>query len=292
MLNLFKQQLLQKKEYKKNSHRIDSILKYYIFNISTNNDICILKKYFGDFVLYQKQNKSSISYTDNNELIILDQIIYNDIKHCILSLGEFCNNYCSYCFYNKDDLFPTDIQVERFLQTIYSLSTIFGITIMGGEPTLYPKLQYIIKKIIDMNKYVFLLTSNINYQNIYNIFVKYHIVKYILYDKIILMNGIEMSFQEFKKFSISKKDSLGITQAVITSENYKYIFELEPYLEFRIQTDRKGLYMLTEEQISKIPRSILEREIQFYIQEVIKNSWITYNLSTNIFYNSANRLYV
>jgi hypothetical protein len=47
--------------------------------------------------------------------------------------------------------------------------------------------------------------------------------------------------------------------------------------------------MLSEEQISKLPRSILEREMKFYIQEVINNSWITYNLARDVCYTNADR---
>lgn len=289
MYKILRDYLNQQIEYVKINHRIDKVLKYYPFSILEFSEIDKLKKYFGSNIIYEISDTPSV--VCENHLSILGEIIYNDIRHFNLSLGEFCKNYCSYCFYNKNDAYPTDENVELFLKMVKEdLNNIYAITIMGGEPTLYPNLNYIIKSLIDMNKNVFLLTSNMEYNNLYNIHIKYHIIKEILNNKIIFMNGSEMSFDEFKEFSMMNKNIFNKTQGVITTDNFAYVNELEEYVEFRIQTDRRGSYMINDEQIMMLPKSVLKREIIFYIQEVIKKSWITYNLSTNVCYINADRI--
>lgn len=283
--------LQTKNTYVKQPHRIDQVLKAFTFTYKSVKDSYCLYTYFGTDIKMQSDRKSNVSIK-NNKVYILQNLIKNSIDHFNLSLCERCFNNCSYCFYNKTDPLPTDKQIDTFLTWLSKQTYIKTITIMGGEPTLCTRLNDIIQKIKSSNITPRLLTSNIEYVNIHNIEVVYHFVKEIESNKITTIDNKTYTFDEYKVYANSIQDTIGLSQAVITPSNVKYVKELEPYMEFRIQTDRKGNYLISKEQIVQLPESILKREIKFYIDEVINNAWITYNLATDTIYNSSDRPYL
>lgn len=76
---------------------------------------------------------------------------FNGQNHIAISLSDICNRRCSYCYVNKEKLscpklVDTSILLNN-LERLYNEHHFRLVTILGGEPSLYPNLVKIVESI-------------------------------------------------------------------------------------------------------------------------------------------------
>ena len=108
-------------------------------------------------------------------------------------------------------------------------------------------------------------------------------------NKILFMNDIIMTFQEYISW---KKNIIYSVDGVLTSTNISYVNILNDYIYFRIHTDRKNKYLLSDNELSKVPQNILYTDLKFFTASHVLSNWMTYNIVNDVWYNDANRPYL
>lgn len=126
----------------------------------------------------QIENKN---LNESNELIKIDWNILT-----------ICNFKCSYCYARKSEQWNrilNDKQIDHIINVIKNSKHNFQISLMGGEPSLFPKLNILLEKLNLLNvKRVVIYTNGIKALNVKNtnIYISYHPKEAI--DEIIITN--------------------------------------------------------------------------------------------------------
>ncbi len=81
--------------------------------------------------------------------------------NAMLEITDACNINCRVCYKEKGELYKSLSQVEEELTVAMQTRKLHTITISGGEPTLHPDLNAIIRMCKSYNLHVFLLTNGV-----------------------------------------------------------------------------------------------------------------------------------
>jgi len=75
---------------------------------------------------------------------------YNDFIHIDLNVIYACNMKCSYCYARKEEPWNTMMKkdiLELSLRRIRGINKPMHINLLGGEPSMYPSLKYLLEEL-------------------------------------------------------------------------------------------------------------------------------------------------
>jgi len=84
-----------------------------------------------------------------------------DVPHLVLETNRTCNMKCRLCYNLDRDLVKSLEDVKTDLDTALRLRKLAAVTILGGEPTLYPDLPEVIAYVKSQGLYCGLLTNGL-----------------------------------------------------------------------------------------------------------------------------------
>jgi len=176
-----------------------------------------------------------------------------------------CNMRCPYC-YNKDVVFgKKQIEEKEVIQFLNKrIGLLDGVTITGGEATLYPNLKSFIQKIKDLGFKVKLDTNGINFDVIQEL-VQLQLIDYIALDfkapktkfYQITKNKNYNIFEKTLDFLISNEIKFEVRTTVHTDLIDES--DINEIIEILYQKKYKGIYYLqnffdvSKETIGNIP---------------------------------------
>jgi hypothetical protein len=86
-----------------------------------------------------------------------------DVPHIALETNRTCNMKCRLCYNLDRDLVKSLDDVKADLDTALRLRNLAAVTILGGEPTLYPGLPDVISHVKSRGLYCGLLTNGVRF---------------------------------------------------------------------------------------------------------------------------------
>ena len=97
----------------------------------------------------------------------IQSYLYKDITSISIDVTELCQLHCEYCFASKSHRFLSKHDLILILNQLKLINQDLEITLMGGEPTLYPFLNYMLEQLYNIKnvKSILLFTNGIRELN-------------------------------------------------------------------------------------------------------------------------------
>lgn len=225
----------------------------------------------------------------------------------VIKVNSVCNLACEYCFYKEKEQRmlqrkrQSREKVNYFLESIEKNASIKSVVITGGEPTLYPNIEKLLKCFT--NKNVTILTNGVrrlkgcNLDNVrmvisldgdYKIMRKQRNILMEDFDKIIHnviyyikksqhvdistlvteFNLKEREYYPFKKFGIECSYSFNVPSKIFTP--YAFLISNEEYskvLEWILSIEEKNDFRLNA-SVGIIPTSYVKKNLEQVIDEI------------------------
>lgn len=191
------------------------------------------------------------------------------MNHIDLKITYACNYQCEYCYQrNKDGTRPHDFlskeNAENFVKFCRRLGSSFHITLAGGEPFVYPYLQYLGEELTQMGNTVNLITNfSVDFEKIKRFIegcngkldwfsISIHLTQWtdmeLFYKK--LRQLIDYNHDVDQSFNI-------VCTCVVTNDNFKKVQEMDltmnqEFKEIQVQYQRvlyDGVYDIYTDEI-------------------------------------------
>lgn len=177
-----------------------------------------------------------------------------EINQMDVKITYACNFRCEYCYQadengNHERTFLSKENAENLVRFVKRLDDIFYITLAGGEPFVYPELQYLVDNLTLLGSYVSIITNfSAPYEKIEKIILSAR-------DKLATFNisihlsqwkNMELFYEKLKRVNeLIEAEHLPLkirTTCVLTEENYHKLLEVDkkmktyfPEVSFEIQ---------------------------------------------------------
>ena len=182
-----------------------------------------------------------------------------------------CNFKCEYCYQadengNHQSKFLSKENAERLIEFVRKLDDIFYITLAGGEPFVYPYLQYLVEELTSLGNYISIIT---------NFSAAYEKIKALILtakDKLAVFNiSVHLSqWKDIREFYAKLRQVLNLLEkeniqlsiratCVITEQNFERVKKLDramnekfPEVSFEIQREyHNSVYVIYSEEIEQ-----------------------------------------